>query len=255
MFEPINQKHGIFSATIVIILAKPLKDLVPVKESLLDKQNVLKYAGKSEMVTIQHSSSGEGSTRSIENGFVLKDDDVKPSRTLHAFNDPIRTALVYTDLRYDRWAPFFKNFKEVSTALASVLEANEIVAAALEYVDKFRWKKPEGRAFSWKGLLNPKATMLPPDFHDHNHLQFHVSRNRRVEDFEAKEHLSVTRENENTISIMHHVSKNFESPHDVSDMNKVVFYDELEKLHKFNKAVLRELLTGEMAKRVGVSKN
>ena len=163
-FSPLHEKHGIYVASIVILLEKPLADFQGLSDKILKNQSILSFHQDSQMIKFQSSKDGPNISEQQVNGFVLKSDNTKPKQLLHAYNEEVRTVVIYLDYGYDRWDPFFEKFQQVFSSFCQFAPSNNTKAAALEYIDKFNWNGDASR-FKWNELFREDSDILSPDFH------------------------------------------------------------------------------------------
>jgi uncharacterized protein (TIGR04255 family) len=248
-FEPLHKKHGIASALVVMLLKKPITGPDQIGQKLIESQTVLTKFEQSKQIKIENIADKTTQTTSV-NGFILSEREGK--RSLHGFNDGVRNVLVYTENDYTRWDSFLSCLQPVLKSLSEILDSNELVALALEYNDVFDWQG-EPNAFKWNELFKEDTGMLSADFHEHTHLKFEVIRNRTSHNKnEIVEQLSIARQTDKSAVIKHHVSIPCDGSITTQKLSSEVFNDKLNELHEFNKDVLRNLLTNEMAKRVNL---
>lgn len=247
-FSPIHEKHGIEYARVVILFEDKIEAEVGKRVSM--KDHLLRDYQDSHQIRIENKEGTSSTSQSI-NGFVLRDE--LQTKVLHVFNDVERNVLTYTDQDYGRWAGFLDALRPVLKALSAELADNKITALALEYCDVFKWTgKPED--FRWNLLFNEKSEMLSKDFHEHTHHKFEVIRSRRsTDEINIVEQLIITRQNQDRAAIQHHVSLPLDGEYSSGKLGSNEFVQELENIHRFNKAVLLELFTDDISRRVGLT--
>lgn len=248
-FKPIHEDHGIEMAGIVMFLKNPLNNFEGISGKMVEGQSALRLVEDSILIKTSFDQNEIKQEERRVNGFVLKNE--RRDKLFHAYNEEFKTVFIYLDYQYDKWKPFFSTFKIVYEAFCSAIAPNKVTSIGLEYVDKFKWEGDKSN-FKWNKLFRENSVLLSADFHQHDLLSFQIMREKKGG---ILEQLTInTDEDKSYATIGHHVST--EIDFEISENHNTFksSYRTLEELHSFNKKLLVDLLTDEMALKVGLTK-
>lgn len=259
--QPINGNHSIREAVISLFLANPI--LKPSRFRQLLEGSYGDVFQEFELMTqleVQIQKHNDGKNAPVfrhdpEAGFKFSNfDKGKPSRVLQGVNEYGRTFVSYHNLNYERWKPFYEDYKSQIVDLSSVQSDLFINAFSLHYIDELLWIDSDSE-IDLELILKKDHKKIPLDLFQSSNPIFNLTAEKVINEVTYYDRLEIqVRSNiQPTVVISHNVTEALQDEVQLSDLfGTTSFENKLEDMHNYNKNLLGDILTDPIQRLIGL---
>lgn len=250
-FYPCNKQHSIKNASLIFLLDRPFYDIESLGNQLVESDS---FASKNNDINhINFLFSGDFSEVKQEQKKVGIDILDHFGNSVICVNELHRNFLSYKTTNYTRWDQFRPKAFESLSALAKQIPESKFQVFALEYVDEFLWKG-ELENMSLAQLFKDDGKLFPTNFLDGNTTSFQIVRHKRPDTSSMVfEEIQIGINPEPGIFVRHHVTGSLDEFILLESLdNQTKFTELLTQIHGYNKEMLKELLSEDMSRIIGL---
>jgi uncharacterized protein (TIGR04255 family) len=169
-------------------------------------------------------------------------------------NEDIRNYFSFHILKYEEWKNFRNKILNYIKVLANFQPGLQIVAFSLLYIDEFDW---EPESLKLETVFNSNSRILPRDFLTSQNSNLSTTLQKESNSFEYQDRIDLNVSTINRkIVISNNLIKNLDKEIDLiefTDENKSII-EQINFFHKFNKENLKDLLSEDVTKLIGLIK-
>lgn len=259
--QPINGNHSIREAVISLFLANPI--LKPSRFGGLMEGSYVDTFQEFELVTqleVQFQRNADGKNAPVfhhhlEAGFKFSAfEKGKPKRVLQGINEAGRTFVSYHNLNYERWEPFYGDYKSQIMALTNIQSDFFINAFSLHYIDELLWIDKENE-IDLELILKKDHKKIPLDLFESSNPMFNLTAEKVIKGVKYYDRLEIqVRSNiQPTVVISHNVTESLQEEVQLNDLFSTDFESKLGDMHDYNKNLLRDILNDEVQRLIGLT--
>jgi uncharacterized protein (TIGR04255 family) len=258
---PVSKQHSIGRVAATVHLAQSVLKVDKVFNKLNEDPKIaFKYPRRniSYLQSINLSANPQivnmPTNNKVMNGFLFENFDAagRLKGIFRLLNKDNKASITYETRIYVNWSTFYNEFLEEVKNFASAYPFY-ISAISLNYVDDFTWTSKE--KIPVKEIFNPFTTLLNSKFleSDNSNLSFLIQNDQNSENIEEK--IDVTFSNKvKKIVINHQYAKqidNLEYSEEIFEKGNFGKYFDI--AHDANKEILRDILSVDVQKKIGLT--
>lgn len=256
MLKPISEKHSINRVIANIFVPQLILKPKDVFDKLLEKQALKSYQkkGLTSSKTIAIKQSSFNVTENQHSGFILEEFDNRGRSVniLKVENDYNTNRLVisFENRQYDRWAAYIGRIKSELNELSEFLDLY-IDAIGLTYIDEFIWDSNDKIII--ESVFNKESDYLNKKFlNAYNGTLVFVSQSDGVDNNYKEEKTEILFNNIIKRIIINHTSIVKHKDIQLLKDCEMQFDLNFENSHASSKQILRDILTIEIQKSIGL---